>query len=48
MNPAITARTFIGPTFIFALWRIYEGDRFSREAIAAEITDQLLKGLVAD
>ena len=45
MDPAIMARSFIGPTFVFSLWRIYEGDRFPREAIVREITAQLLNGL---
>jgi AcrR family transcriptional regulator len=44
MDPQIAARSFIGPMFIFMLWRISEGDRFSREAIVAEITTQLLDG----
>jgi AcrR family transcriptional regulator len=45
VDPAITARSFLGPTFVFSLWRISEGDRFSRDAIAAEVTAQLLRGL---
>lgn len=45
VDPAITARSFIGPTFIFSLWRITEADRFSMEAIAEEVTAQLLCGL---
>lgn len=45
-DPGLLTRTCIGTTFVFSLWRIYEGDRYSREAIGAEITALLLRGLV--
>jgi AcrR family transcriptional regulator len=47
LDPAITARSFIGPMYVFSFWRLYEGERFSREAIAEAITAQLLDGLRA-
>jgi AcrR family transcriptional regulator len=45
VNPQIAARALLGPTFVFSLWRISEGERFSRDEIAAQITEQLLLGL---
>lgn len=44
LDPAITARFFLGPTFIFSLWKLYEGERFSQDEIATEITRRLLEG----
>lgn len=46
LHPGITARSFLGPTFVFSLWRAYEGDRFPLQEIADEITGQLLHGLL--
>jgi AcrR family transcriptional regulator len=45
VDPAITARTFIGPTFVLSLWSDADRQRFSRDTLAAEITSQLLRGL---
>ncbi len=47
VDPAITARTFLSPTFIFSLWKLYEGERFDPEEIAVQITELLLRGLSA-
>lgn len=47
MDPAIAARTFIGPTFVMSLWRISEGDRFSLDHLADEVAAQVLLGLRA-
>jgi len=47
LDPAIAARTFLGPTYIFSLWKLYEGMRFDPEQVAAQITRQLLHGLSA-
>ena len=44
-DPRITARTLVGPTFIFSLWKLYEGDRFEPAELARQITGQLLHGL---
>jgi len=44
VNPAIAARALIGPTYIFSLCRITEGELFSPEEIAEGITTQLLRG----
>ena len=46
-DPGITARAFIGPTFVFSLWQIYEGDRFDHEALADTLVAQVLSGLVS-
>lgn len=45
VDPGLIARCCVGPTFIFSLWRIYEGDRYPREAIADQITALLLRGV---
>jgi AcrR family transcriptional regulator len=45
VDPAIAARTFLGPSFILSLWPQAERNRFSREAFAEEITALLLRGL---
>ena len=47
MNPEIAARSLTGPMFMFMLWRISEGERFAREEVAAQVTEQLLHGLLA-
>lgn len=47
VDPAIAARSFVGPMFIFSLWRMFETDRFSREEIAVELVAQLLDGFRA-
>jgi len=47
VDPEITARSILGPTFIFSLWGISEGDRFPIDAIAEQVTGQLLFGLRA-
>jgi AcrR family transcriptional regulator len=46
VDPAIAARSFIGPMFVFSLWRIFEADRFAREVLAKELSAQLLHGFV--
>lgn len=45
VNPEIAARTILGPTFVFSLWNIYEGERFDVETLAEEISSQMLRGL---
>lgn len=47
LDPAIAARSFVGPMFIFSLWRMFESDRFSREELAEELIAQLLDGFRA-
>lgn len=44
LDPAIAARSFVGPMFIFSLWRMFESDRFSQEELALELIAQLLNG----
>lgn len=45
VDPALSARALLGPTFIFSLWRIYEGGRFSREEVVRCVSGILLQGL---
>lgn len=45
LDPVLAARACIGPTFIFTYWRLFEGDRFPREEVAAVVTRLLLHGL---
>lgn len=47
MNPTITARTFLGPTFVVALWRMTEGEQFPCDEIAEQVAAMLLGGLSA-
>lgn len=47
VNPAIAARSFIGPMFMLTRWRMAEGERFSRETLAQEVAAQLLEGFRA-
>lgn len=47
VDPAIAARSFIGPMFMLTRWRMAEGERFSRETLAQEIAAQLLDGFRA-
>ena len=44
VDPAVAARSFVGPMFVFSLWRNLEPDRFSREHLEKELTAQLLHG----
>ncbi|HEU4752455.1 MAG TPA: TetR/AcrR family transcriptional regulator [Armatimonadota bacterium] len=46
-NPAILARTLLGPTYVFSLWELFEGMRFTPEETARQITEMLLHGLSA-
>jgi TetR/AcrR family transcriptional regulator len=48
MDPALTARCCIGPTFIFTYWRLFEGERFTREEVEEVVGRLLLNGLRAD
>jgi TetR/AcrR family transcriptional regulator len=43
-DPAFGARLLLGPGFIFSMWRLFEGSRFTEEELAAKISDQLLHG----
>ena len=47
VDPAITARSLLGPTFVYSLWNIAERDRHDPGAIAEVITTLLLRGLAA-
>lgn len=47
IDPAIAARSFIGPMFMLTRWRMTEGERFSRETLAREVAAQLLDGFRA-
>jgi AcrR family transcriptional regulator len=47
MNPAIAARALMGPTYVFSLCRISEGELFAQDEIAEVITAQLLHGYAA-
>jgi TetR/AcrR family transcriptional regulator, cholesterol catabolism regulator len=46
VDPTIAARTFLGPTYIFSLWKLYDRSQFDPEEVAAYITDLLLRGLI--
>lgn len=48
VDPQIMARTFLGPTFVVALWRLSEGEIFPREQIADQIAAMLLRGIASD
>jgi AcrR family transcriptional regulator len=47
VDPAIAARSFVGPMFVFSLWRMFEPDRFAREQLEKELAAQLLHGFQA-
>jgi AcrR family transcriptional regulator len=46
VDPGITARTFLGPTYVISMWK-FTGQEFDREQIGRQITDQLRCGLRA-
>ncbi|MFN3652259.1 MAG: TetR/AcrR family transcriptional regulator [Armatimonadota bacterium] len=43
-RPELAARTLLGPTFVYSLWRVYEGDRFTPEELERHVTSLLLRG----
>jgi AcrR family transcriptional regulator len=43
-DPAFAARLLLGPGFIFSMWKLFEGSRFSEEELAMKIGDHLLHG----
>jgi hypothetical protein len=46
LDPALTARTVLAPTYMFALCRNYSSASFDEEQIAAHVTALLLNGLL--
>jgi AcrR family transcriptional regulator len=45
LDPALTARTVLAPTYMFAQCRNYSSERFDEEQITAHVTTLLLNGL---
>ena len=43
-DPAFGARLLLGPGFIFSMWKLFEGERYSEAELAEKISDQLLDG----
>jgi AcrR family transcriptional regulator len=42
VDPELAARVILGPGFIFSMWRLYEGSRFTEEQLGQFVADHVV------